>query len=73
MTMTRLMGSVLGAARQPAELDAEKVETPATWSSTLSVDIPPEIARFSRPEVTSKPIIMQEPSVLALYTQIWMD
>jgi len=73
MTTTHLMGSVHGKDQKPAELDATTVETTATQSSTLSVDIPLETARLSRPEVASKLVIMQQPSVLAPYTHIWTD
>ena len=41
MTTTRLMGGVLGMDQNAAEPDAETVETTATQSSTLSVDIAP--------------------------------
>ena len=52
--MTRHMGSVLSADQKPAKTHTETVETTATRSSTLSLDIPLETARLSRPEVAPK-------------------
>ena len=49
------------------------METTATRSSALSVDIPPEVVRLSRPEVAPKPVITRQPSVLAPYNQIRTD
>ena len=73
MTTTHLMGSALGVDHKPAEPDVKTVETTATRSSTLSADIPPEIARPSKPEVASKPVITRQPSVVAPLTQIRTD
>ena len=71
--MTRLMGSVLGMYRQPADSSAETVDTTAAQSSTLSVDSPPEIARSTKLEVAPKPVITRQPSVLAPLSQMWTD
>jgi len=57
MTMTRLMGSVLGADQKSADTDVETVETTAAWSSTLSADISPEIARSPGPGIAPKSVI----------------
>jgi len=73
MTTTRLMGSVLGMDREPADSSAETVKATTAQSSTLSVDFPPEIARPIKPEVAPKPVITRQPSVLAPSTQIRTD
>jgi len=41
MTTTRLMGSVLGMHREPAEDIAETVELTASQSSSRPADFPP--------------------------------
>jgi len=58
MTTTRLMGSVLGMHREPAEDIAETVELTASQSSSRPADFPPEIHRPTKPEVALKPAII---------------
>ena len=73
MTTTRLMGSVFGMHREPAEDIAKTVELTASQSSSRPADFPPEIYRPTKPEVAPKPVITRQPSVLAPLSQMWAD
>jgi len=73
MTTTRLMGSVLGVNRQPADETVKTVELTASQSSSRPADFPPEIHRPTKPEVAPKPVLTRQPSVLAPLSQMWTD
>jgi len=66
------MASVSSADQLPGGASTGTVEEPtiATRSCNPSTDSQPEITRRQKPEVARQPVIMQQPTALAPYSQI---
>jgi len=69
---TRFVGGVSSAVQSPGGASAGTVEqsATATQSCSLSTDTSLEVALIQKPEAARKPVIIQQPTALAPFSQI---